>query len=89
MHATEQRTLLILDLDETLIHATSCPLETAPDFTAGPYLVYKRPELDIFIETVAQNFQLAVWSSAGADHISAIVSEIIPETCPLQFQWSI
>lgn len=88
MHGTEQQTLLILDLDETLIHATSCPLQTVPDFTAGPYLVYKRPGLDIFIETVAQNFQLAVWSSAGADHVSEIVSEIIPETCPLQFQWS-
>ena len=77
MHATEQQTLLILDLDETLIHATSCPLETAPDFTAGPYLVYKRPGLDIFIETVAQNFLLVImlwlpvmgvlmWRKAGA-----------------------
>ena len=77
MHATEQQTLLILDLDETLIHATSCPLETAPDFTAGPYLVYKRPGLDNFIETVAQNFLLVImlwlpvmgvlmWRKAGA-----------------------
>lgn len=82
------RNLLILDLDETLIHATSRRLDAAPDFAAGPYFVYKRPGLDAFIEAVAQHYELALWSSATADYIAEITRGIIPNNVTLQFIWS-
>lgn len=35
--------LLILDLDETLIHSIETKLDVEPDFYFEPYYVYKRP----------------------------------------------
>lgn len=80
--------LLILDLDETLIFATSKPLPIQCDFTVGPYHVYKRPFVDHFLSTVQLVFDLAIWSSASADYVSAIVGSTIPTDIRLAFQWS-
>lgn len=38
--------LLILDRDETLVYTTEEPLGHDPDFTIGPYVVYRRPHLE-------------------------------------------
>jgi carboxy-terminal domain RNA polymerase II polypeptide A small phosphatase len=43
MNETDKK-LLILDLDETLIHATSKKLSREPDFIVFDYFVYKRPK---------------------------------------------
>lgn len=56
--------LLILDLDETLIHGTEHPLERSPDFVVGPYAVYKRPGLSDFLCRMSESFDLAVWTSS-------------------------
>ena len=72
MTATESPILLILDLDETLIHATAGRLALPPDFAAGPYSVYKRPGLAAFLETVARDYQLAECSLASVDNVRAI-----------------
>lgn len=84
----EDKPLLILDLDETLIHAADRPLAAPQDFMAGPYFVYRRPFLDDFISQVAEGFQLAVWSSSTADYIAAITPQIVPKHVTLQFEWS-
>ncbi|MES2793833.1 MAG: HAD family hydrolase [Planctomycetota bacterium] len=80
--------LLILDLDETLIFATSKPLPSQCDFTVGPYHVYKRPFVDHFLSTVQPVFDLAIWSSASADYVATIVDSIVPTDIRLAFQWS-
>jgi len=59
-----RKTLLILDLDETLIHATTKKLSTDPDFTYADYYIYRRPYLDLFLIDMSLHFQLAIWSSA-------------------------
>ncbi len=41
--------LLILDLDETLIHATENELNFSADFRFDRYFIYKRPYLDQFL----------------------------------------
>lgn len=38
--------LLLPDLDETFIHATTTPLIVTPDFQFDAYHVYKRPGLE-------------------------------------------
>ena len=63
----ENKILLILDLDETLIHATTTKLGDDFAFKLYQHYVYKRPGLDAFIAACAEKFDLAVWSSASDD----------------------
>ncbi|MEM6966127.1 MAG: HAD family hydrolase, partial [Bacteroidota bacterium] len=79
--------LLILDIDETLIHTTSQKLEYNPDFTVFDYPVYKRPFLEEFLISVAKDFHLAVWSSASDDYVEKIVEVIFPKEIKLHFVW--
>jgi carboxy-terminal domain RNA polymerase II polypeptide A small phosphatase len=79
--------LLILDLDETLIHATKKELSRASDFKVSHYNVYKRPFLDTFLIEIAKHFHLAIWSSASDEYVSEVVKNIIPETLECQFVW--
>lgn len=79
--------LLILDLDETLIHATEKRLATPFDFVVGKYFVHKRPYLHDFLVSCAQHFELAVWSSASEDYVQEIVQNILPAGVSLSFVW--
>ena len=87
MHAPQPLPLLILDLDETLIHAVAAPLRWPHDFQVGPWLVYKRPGVDQFLTRMAPHFQLAVWSSATGDYVDAVVTQLFGAESGLQFQW--
>jgi RNA polymerase II subunit A small phosphatase-like protein len=80
--------LLILDLDETLIHAAERPFPRAADFRVGPYWVFKRPGLDAFLCGVAGLFRLAVWSSASPDYVEAVASRILPSGVVPEFVWA-
>jgi carboxy-terminal domain RNA polymerase II polypeptide A small phosphatase len=71
------RPLLILDLDETLIHASVEPLAHQCDFRAGDYYVYRRPHLEQFLEEVAQTYDLACWSSATMDYLELVLAVIM------------
>ena len=79
--------LLILDLDETLVFATSLPLERSYDFAAGPYAVYRGPGLEGFLEQAARHFELAVWTSSTAAYAAAVCDEIFASSSP-SFVWS-
>jgi TFIIF-interacting CTD phosphatase-like protein len=80
--------LLILDLDETLIHSTETPLPQAVDFSVYSYYVYKRPQLDIFLATCLELFDVAVWTSAGTEYATKIVENIFLDPKVLKFVWS-
>ena len=88
MAHTDQKPLLILDLDETLVHSAEAPLAIPCDFRVGPYWVHRRPFLDDFLGSVASAFLLAVWSSSSADYLAAILEQIIPPGVRLEFVWS-
>lgn len=81
------RILLILDLDETLIHATATKLGDDFAFQLYHYYVYKCPGLDAFIAACAEKFDLAVWSSASDDYVKQVVEQIFPITTELAFVW--
>ncbi len=72
-----QRPLLVLDLDETLVHAEEKdkPLlfGRSPDFTTSDYVVYKRPHLDEFLSRMWKLYDLAVWSAAGTLYVNRVV----------------
>lgn len=80
--------LLILDLDETLIHSAFGPLATPHDFAVGLYRVHRRPGLAEFLTGVAQSFRLAVWSSSSTDYVAAILPHILSPDIRLEFAWS-
>lgn len=56
--------LLVLDLDETLLHSTPEPIEN-PDFTTGAYNTRLRPHLREFLQVVEPWWHLAVFTAGG------------------------
>ena len=82
------RRLLILDLDETLMHATEAPLEREADFRIDAYHVYKRPFVDAFLAQVAEHFDLAVWSSGTKPYVEEALTYFFPAEQSLAFVWT-
>lgn len=83
-----ERILLILDIDESLIHATEQQLARKHDFMVGPYHIYRRPGLQEFLLGCAQAFDLAFWSSGTTDYVDAIVNDIVPTGIQPSFVWA-
>lgn len=83
-----QKILLILDLDETLIHATETKLERAYDFKYADYYIYKRPNLLEFLTEMNKDFQLAIWSSADDRYVRDVVEMIQPPNITFKFVWA-
>lgn len=83
----KDKTLLVLDLDETLIHSEYDNPVYEFDFIVFDYKVKKRPFLDEFIKACSKEYLLAIWSSGSHDYVEAIVKEIIPENIHLEFIW--
>lgn len=81
--------LLILDLDETLIHS----VERTPgsgsvgDFVVGGYAVWKRPHLKAFLASCALRADLAFWSSASDPYVEMVVRAILPPGLTPAFAW--
>src|SRR5687767_5827865 len=80
--------LLILDLDETLVHATEEPLEFEPHYEVPPYFLYLRPGLRDFRAGVSGLFRLAVWTSSSPAYADAVCRLIFPDTQSLEFVWA-
>ncbi|MFP2924490.1 NIF family HAD-type phosphatase [Pyxidicoccus sp. 3LG] len=85
--AGTDKSLLILDLDETLIHAREAPLDRAADFQLFDFHVYVRPHLERFLTECASRFLLAVWSSASDDYVAEVMERIFPRELRLEFVW--
>lgn len=71
-----QKPLLILDLDETLVHAVEkdkALVGLSHDFSTQDYLVYKRPHLAEFLARMWKLYDLAVWSAAGTQYVDRVV----------------
>jgi len=80
--------LLILDLDETLLHASDEPLEQMEDLRVDKYWVYIRPGLNEFLLHCSRYFQMAVWSSASDDYVEELVEAVVAPVVPLEFVWA-
>jgi RNA polymerase II subunit A small phosphatase-like protein len=79
--------LLILDLDETLIHATEKVLEVSANFQFDKYFVHKRPYLDKFLLDIAKHFAIGIWSSADDIYVTEIVKNIKPDNIDFEIIW--
>lgn len=83
-----KKMLLILDLDETLIHATENKLDKPENFRCEQYYVYVRPHLDDFLEIIKNHFEIAVWTSSTEMYAEIVVKNIFPNDYPLSFLWA-
>lgn len=82
-----QKPLLILDLDETLLHASEKDLSSECDFTFDRFWVYRRPFLEEFLVEASLHYDLAVWSSASDDYVEELVNSVVRPLVPLNFSW--
>ncbi|MFH1845285.1 MAG: HAD family hydrolase [bacterium] len=80
--------ILVLDLDETLIHASRRPLARDPDFCVFDYFIYKRPHVDVFLRTCLSWFQVGVWSSSGTRYAAAVAENLFEHPSELAFCWA-
>lgn len=85
--------LLILDLDETLIHASRQRLNSTWDHLlrvpgGTTYYIYRRPHLEAFLEVCREHYELALWSSATEGYVQEIIGAILPENIEFRFVWS-
>ncbi|HNW50693.1 MAG TPA: HAD family hydrolase [Prolixibacteraceae bacterium] len=87
MSIDENKILLILDLDETLIHSFEEKPEEGFDFRIFHYFVVKRPYLDQFLDECSRDFRLAVWSSSSDDYAERMVEKIFPPGIKPAFVW--
>ncbi len=80
--------LLILDIDETLLHATEKPLKIPHDFMFSHYFVYLRPHLKELLEYCNEHFMMAVWTAGNQAYADAVVEHVFEPDFPLEFVWS-
>ena len=85
---TPRRKLLILDLDETLMHAAEAPLSRPCDFRVGRFYAYKRPYVEAFVAGCLRLFEVAVWTSAAPDYARGVVAALFPDPSQLVFLWA-
>lgn len=78
--------LVIFDVDQTLIYASKKSLNRNPDFEVFNYVVYKRPNLDEFINRLNKSYDIAIWSSAGNDYVNSIINQL-DLNIKIQFIW--
>ncbi|WP_299122920.1 HAD family hydrolase [uncultured Winogradskyella sp.] len=83
----ESKILLVLDIDETLVHATPERLSRKADFKVFDYFVYLRPYLNDFLTDIKDDFLVSVWSSASDDYVEEVVKKIFPKDFDLKFVW--
>ena len=80
--------LIILDIDETLIHATKMPKDEDWTFICGPYFVYQRPHLKSFLESVQADYRVALWTTGSESYATCIAEKIFKNPDQLLFIWS-
>lgn len=87
--------LLILDIDETLIHTDTAPLEYEKhldfdfkfkgDSSKSLYYTKKRPYLDEFLKFAFEKFDVAIWTAAGSEYAEEILKGIGLDKSKLEF----
>ena len=79
--AVQKRKLLVLDLDETLIHTAYAPIEgTELKARRGYFYLYERPFLKEFLDLCSAEYDLAIWSASKADYVRWIIrSSVLSE----------
>ncbi len=79
--------LLVLDLDETLVHATDIPLDRDPEQRVGPYSIYHRPGVHAFLQRCLSDFEVGIWTASTLSYALPVLAELLPRE-RLAFVWA-
>lgn len=81
--------LVILDLDETLIHTTTAPLNNQmAHLKMANYWLYERPYVRDFISFCLSHFRVAVWTSSNEPYAHAVITHLFEQPEQLEFIWA-
>lgn len=80
--------LIILDIDETLLHATKKELSQNYDFKSGPYYFYCRPHIEEFVSFCLENFLVAIWTSGNSMYAEYVANYLFGSMNKLEFVWN-
>ncbi|EAU55134.1 HAD family hydrolase [Mariprofundus ferrooxydans] len=80
--------LLILDIDETLIHGSQHRLDTEPDAISDWCYLYKRPHVDSFMKFCREHYKVAIWTTASPEHAKLALGAICSPDYPFEFIWT-
>ena len=70
--------LLVMDLDETLIHTSYSPIVGAElKARRGYFYLYERPHLKGFLDRCSAEYDLAIWSASKADYVRWIIRSTV------------
>ncbi|MCA9657508.1 MAG: HAD family hydrolase [Myxococcales bacterium] len=78
--------LLVLDLDETLVHAVNAPLGRMPAQQVGPYAIYHRPGVVDFLERCLASFEVGIWTASTLEYAHPVLNGLVDRD-RLAFIW--
>ncbi len=81
------RKLLVLDLDETLVHSSAARLEREPEHRVFNYFVYERPGVRQFLQECFEQFRVGIWTASTAPYAREILSRVT-DISRFAFIWS-
>jgi RNA polymerase II subunit A small phosphatase-like protein len=87
LQTNKDKALLILDLDETLIHSSANELGRPCDLKIFDFFVYKRPWLPSFLTEAFIKYKIAIWSTGSDDYVEKLSDSILPEGFRFDFVW--
>jgi RNA polymerase II subunit A small phosphatase-like protein len=78
--------LLVLDLDETLIHSSYSPI-SGEEFKAkkGLFYLYERPHLKRFLDSCLTEYNLAIWSASKSIYVAWIIKSTVLKEYEFEF----
>ena len=80
--------ILMLDIDETLIHSSYHLLDREADLQLGPYYIYKRPGVEYFLDQCFEWFEVGIWTTATKDYATFIMEHLLDDLLKLAFMWT-
>jgi len=85
-----ERKLVVLDVDETLVHSDFSAFPGAHQFVVDGGFVFHsklRPHAHALIDQLKEHYDLAIWSAGKAFYVHTIVETFFPDF-PFKFVWS-
>ncbi len=80
--------LLVLDLDETLVHATTGDLGRAPACTLCESRIPLRPQVHDFLDRVIDRFdEVAIWTASTRPYAAPLVDQLLGGLDRFAFLW--
>jgi RNA polymerase II subunit A small phosphatase-like protein len=87
MHKRASMHLVILDLDETLVHSCDEWIGRSHNFLAADKMIFVRPYAEEFVRQLLLKYKVAVWTASYGKYTSDIVEYFFGGEENLEFVW--